>query len=130
MDKSATIASIRQHFPNVLAIYAFGSRINGTSTSTSDLDLALLVPGYAAPLELWDMASTLANSLGCEVDLLDFRLASTVMQNQILWSGERWWFLNSHVDGYEASILSELTNLNTARGKLLEDIAQSGSIYA
>jgi hypothetical protein len=92
--------------------------------------LALLVPGYAAPLELWDMASTLANSLGCEVDLLDFRSASTVMQNQILWSGERWWFLNSQVDGYEASILSELTNLNTARGKLLEDIAQSGSIYA
>ncbi|WP_292996284.1 nucleotidyltransferase domain-containing protein [Nitrosomonas sp.] len=39
--------------PNLLAIYAFGSRIQGTAQIDSDLDLAVLVAGYAEPLVLW-----------------------------------------------------------------------------
>ena len=60
-------------FPNALSIYAFGSRIQGTANAQSDLDLAVLVAGYADPLQLFEMANQLADKLGYEVDLLDLR---------------------------------------------------------
>ena len=129
MNKSAIIKSIQAQLPEALAIYAFGSQIHGTNTSSSDLDLAVLVPGYTDPLALWQLANQLANQLEFEVDLLDFRAASTIMQNQILHTGERWWHLDSQADAYEAAVLSEMTNLKAARGKLLATIAESGTIY-
>jgi len=46
-----------QTFPNTLGIYAFGSRMKGTANAQSDLDLAVLVAGYAAPLQLFEMAN-------------------------------------------------------------------------
>ncbi|HEY6527754.1 MAG TPA: nucleotidyltransferase domain-containing protein [Cellvibrionaceae bacterium] len=68
-----------------MAIYAFGSRIQGNSTPDSDLDLAVLVAGYAKPEQLWHLAQDLADLTGYPVDLLDLRAASTVMQFQITW---------------------------------------------
>lgn len=68
---------------NQLAIVAkccIGSQINGTAGKSSDLDLAVLVAGYADVIELWDISSDIAELVNCEVDLLDFRAASTVMQ--------------------------------------------------
>ena len=129
MDKSVVIKIILEQRPDALAIYAFGSRVHGTHTSSSDLDLALLVPKYTCALERFDLSNLLANTLGYEVDLLDFRESSTVMQNQILTKGERLWCSSSRVNIYEAAILSQLTNLNTARDKLLKDITETGSIY-
>ncbi|MDD5754297.1 MAG: nucleotidyltransferase domain-containing protein, partial [Methylococcales bacterium] len=48
--------AIQTAFPNTLAIYAFGSRVNGSANADSDLDLAVLVAGYAEPLRLWEVA--------------------------------------------------------------------------
>ena len=87
----AAISSIRTAFPNTLAIYLFGSRANGTANSDSDLDLAVLVAGYAEPLQLWDISNDLAEIAGYDVDLLDMRAASTVMQYQILQTGRCLW---------------------------------------
>ena len=46
------VAAIRARFPNAMAVYAFGSQVQGTAGSDSDLDLAVLVAGYAAPLAM------------------------------------------------------------------------------
>ena len=40
----------------------------------SDLDLAVLVAGYAEPLALWELAGDLADLVGCPVDLLVLHL--------------------------------------------------------
>lgn len=64
------VAALRTAFPYALAIYAFGSRTQGTARPDSDLDLAVLVAGYAEPLQLWDLASQLAEWVHCDVDLL------------------------------------------------------------
>lgn len=72
-NRAAIKALLRQRLPGLLAIYAFGCRVAGTVGPASDLDLAVLVGGYADPLQRWELA-------GCPVDLLDFRAASTVMQ--------------------------------------------------
>lgn len=115
--------------PNALGIYAFGSQVQGTANKDSDLDLAVLVAGYAQPLELWELANQLANNLGVEVDLLDLRAASTVMQYQVITTGIRLWKKDLQTELFEMYILSAKTELDTARRGLLNDIKTTGRIY-
>lgn len=136
-EKTTDIQSLRQDLvrmlqsrvPHLLAVYAFGSRIQGTAGPQSDLDLAVLVAGYADPVALWELSGALADLAGCPVDLLDLRAASTVMQYQIITTGQRWWTSDSQAALYEAAVLSEKTALDTARAGLLDDIQKRGRIY-
>ncbi|MEY4755319.1 MAG: hypothetical protein RJA34_217 [Pseudomonadota bacterium] len=127
--KAALIDLLQQQVPGLLAVYAFGSRVQGTSGPESDLDLAVLVAGYADPLLLWRLSGSLADLAGCPVDLLDLRAASTVMQYQVLTTGERWWAKDVQVGVWEAAMLSEKTELDTARAALLADIQKEGRVY-
>ena len=125
---------ILQKLPNALAIYVFGSRTSGNSSNDSDLDLAVLVAGYADVVGLWNLSTEIASSINCDVDLLDMRAASTVMQHQILSTGIRVWQSDEQgvaldVGLYECAMLSEMTNLNEARAGLIADIKSSGKIY-
>ncbi len=130
MNKQALLQSVQASLPNLHALYAFGSRIQGTASEQSDLDLAVLVEGYADPIQLFEMANQLADQLGYEVDLLDMRAASTVMQYQILTRGERWWVKDVlQVGLFETMVLSEKTNLDEARSGLLADIQARGNVY-
>ncbi len=130
MNRNALLQILQHDFPTLLAVYAFGSRIHGTARADSDLDLAVLVAGYADPLALWDAANgPLADTAGCAVDLLDLRAASTVMQHQILTRGERWWAKDGQAGLFEAAMLSEKTELDRARAGLLRDIAEKGNVY-
>jgi uncharacterized protein len=122
MQRDVIVSILCEAVPKLLAIYAFGSRIQGIARPESDLDIAVLLEGYAAPLLLWTLSSKLAEKIGCEVDLLDFRAASTVMQYQILSTGECWWSTGLQVDLFEVAVYSEKTALDEARKALLEDI--------
>lgn len=55
------VSTLLAAFPHAMGIYAFGSRVQGQDNADSDLDLAVLVAGYAAPLALWDTASQLSD---------------------------------------------------------------------
>ena len=129
MEKAAILSRVQQRVAGLLALYAFGSQVQGTADEHSDLDLAVLVAGYADPLLLWELAGELEELAGCPVDLLDLRAASTVMQYQIIAHGERWWAADSQAALYEAAILSEKSALDQARAKLLCDIQTKGTIY-
>jgi uncharacterized protein len=129
LDASAVVALIRERIPGILGIYAFGSRVNGTSNQESDLDLAVLVEGYADSVQLWELTGPLADLVLCPVDLLDFRAASTVMQHQILTTGTRLFVQDVRADLFEVAVLSEKTNLDEATADLIADITRSGSVY-
>jgi predicted nucleotidyltransferase len=129
MNQTDIVQKLQASIPDLLAIYAFGSRVKGTAGPTSDLDLAVLVAGYAEPVALWSLAGDLAETADCSVDLLDLRAASTVMQYQIVTTGQRWWAKDAQAALYEAAILSEKTSLDTARAGLLGDIQKRGTIY-
>ena len=129
MNRDALIQTVQQRVPNLLALYAFGSRSQGTAGPTSDLDLAVLVAGYAEPLALWALAGDLADLAGCPVDLLDLRAASTVMQYQVITTGQRWWQRDAQAALFEAAVLSEKTALDTARAGLLADIQTRGTVH-
>lgn len=129
MNFPLIVQLLQNRLPNLMAVYAFGSQVEGTADKNSDLDLAVLVAGYADPIDLWDISSDLAELVNCEVDLLDFRAASTVMQHQILTKGERLFAVDNSIGSYESSLLSEMTALNEARAGVLADIQKDGSVY-
>jgi predicted nucleotidyltransferase len=129
MNSEAIVAAVRARLPNLLAIYGFGSRVQGSAGPESDLDLAVLLAGYAEPLDLWALSGDLAELAGCPVDLLDLRAATTVMQYQIITTGRCWWAKDATAGLFEAAILSEKTALDTARSGLLDDIRKRGSIH-
>ncbi len=129
LNRDAIMQTLQDQLPELLAIYVFGSRVQGNAMRESDLDLAVLVSGYVEPLTLWKLAGELADLSGCPVDLLDLRAASTVMQHQILTGGERWWAKDAQASIFEAAMLSEKTELDTARAGLLNDIQKEGKIY-
>lgn len=129
MNADPFIQIFQKRVPELLAVYAFGSRVRGSAGAESDLDLAILVAGYADPLALFYLSGELAELAGCPVDLLDLRAASTVMQYQIITTGVRWWARDLQAALFETAILSEKTALDSARAGLLDDIQRRGSVY-
>jgi predicted nucleotidyltransferase len=129
LDKASLLQLLQGRFPELLALYAFGSRVTGGVTAESDLDLAILVDGRVDPLSLFHLAGELSEVVGCDVDLVDFRTASTVMQYQIITTGERWWKKDFRADLYEAMVLNQKTSLDEARAGLIDDIMQRGNVY-
>ena len=130
MNREALVHTLAARIPDLLAVYAFGSRITGAARVDSDLDLAVLVAGYADAVVLFDLAGELADVAGCAVDLLDLRAASTVMQYQIITTGQRWWRKDIQADLFEAAVLSEKTELDAARAGVLADIQYKAHFMA
>lgn len=120
---------LREEFPGLIALYAFGSQVQGTADGESDLDLAVLVDGYADTRHLWEISSALADKVGREVDLLDLRAASTVMQHQILTKGVRLWVKEPAASLFEAFVCSEKLSLDETRAALIADVVRRGSVY-
>jgi uncharacterized protein len=129
MNQEKIVQLLRDQVSGLLAVYGFGSRIQGQERVESDLDLAVLVAGYADQEQLWLLAGECEDLAGCPVDLIDLRAASTVMQYQVLTKGERWWALDVRAGLFEAAVLSEKTALDAARAGLLADIHQRGTVY-
>lgn len=123
------VTAVRAVLPEVQAITLFGSRAEGSETANSDLDLAVLLAGRGDPVQLWEAGEALAQRLGVDVDLIDLRAASTVMQFQIVTTGRRLFAAGSESDRYEMFILSEMTALNEARAPLIADILREGRIH-
>ena len=121
---------LRQALPTLMAVHAFGSQVQGTAGPNSDLDLAVLLPAYADPVTLWELAGDLSDVAGCPVDLVDLRAASTVMQHQVLTCGQRWWTRDAQADMWETSMLTDKLHLDSARAPLLADIAREGRVHA
>lgn len=120
---------LRRRFSGLIGIWAFGSRVTGGARPDSDWDLAILVPTYVDPVDRWDAANDLADLLQADVDLVDLRTAGTMLQYQIVSTGERWWRRDAAADLYEAVILAEWVALNEARMSLVRDILREGHVY-
>lgn len=129
MNFQPMIDLLRRQLPGLMAAYAFGSRLQGVADADSDLDMAVLVEGYADPLRLFTLAGSLSDLAACPVDLLDLRAASTVMQYQVITTGRCLWARDTQAALYETFILSEKTALDEARAGLLADIQKTGSVY-
>lgn len=125
---SRIVERLLGRWPGLLAIYAFGSRAAGCGRSDSDLDLAVLPEHALDPVALWEVASAIASETGFDVDLVDLRSASTVMQYQVLTTGRRLYARPLEASLWEAMVLSEKTRLDEARAGLVHDVLQRGTV--
>lgn len=124
------VAVLREKLPGLLAVYLFGSQALDMAGPESDIDLAILADGRQDTLALWNLGQDLASMLNRDVDLLDLRAASTVMQYQIITTGRRLWKKDLQAGLFECAVLSQKTELDTARAALLQEIQQEGRVYA
>ncbi len=76
-------------FPDVLAIYIFGSFGTKYEKKDSDLDVAILPTKGVDTIVLWNLAQEIAIKINKDVDLIDLTSASTVFRHQIISSGTR-----------------------------------------
>lgn len=129
ISDSDIVTAVRLALPDVRAITLFGSRAEGTDTPDSDLDLAILLSHRADPVRLWEAGEAIARRLDVDVDLIDLRAASTVMQFQIVTTGRRLLAEGDEADRYEMFILREMADLNEARAPLIADIKREGQVH-
>jgi len=130
MDMDAVIDKLKRSLDNLMAVYVFGSRAHGEPGPDSDLDIAVLMEGRADPVSLFFIAGDIASLVGCDVDLLDLRNASTVMQYQVVTTGNLLWSVGRGVDSFECFVLSSKTELDCANAALIADITKEGHVYA
>jgi uncharacterized protein len=112
------------------AVYLFGSFADCTQTESSDVDIALLfsmLPDKVRALAGSDLQLELSKALKRSVDLVDLRTVSTVFQNEIIVSGERFLTLEeASADEFEMMTLSFYQKLNEERKEILEEFKTSG----
>ncbi|ARJ65701.1 DNA polymerase subunit beta [Magnetospirillum sp. ME-1] len=129
MKDIAIIEALQAALPAAQALYLFGSRAEGSHGENSDLDLAVLHPSPLDPVRVWEAGEAIARRLDIDVDLVDLRAASTVMQHQIITTGRRLFALNGEAERYELFILSEMMDFNEARAPLIADIQREGRVH-
>lgn len=82
-------SKILAKWPDVLAIYVFGSFGSQYETRTSDLDIAIIPIESPDNITTWNLAQEIAIAINRDVDLVDLKKASTVFCYEILTTGKR-----------------------------------------
>lgn len=125
------IICMKETVPGLLVVYRFGSQSQGTARPGSDVDLAVLAQNRLVPTMLVGLRQDLAIILNREVDLIDIRAASTVMQMQVLSTGECLFSGDDRArELFEMIVYSSYARLNEERAGILDDVRTRGSVYA
>lgn len=121
-------------FPDIQAIYLFGSFASGDLWPGSDVDVALLLPPEQAKrigsLYLTALHRQLEEALKREVDLINLRQVSTVFQKEVVMGGRRIDSRDQYsVDEFEMLVLSLYQKLNEERAEVMAEGLRSGRFY-
>jgi len=124
------VAILRDAVPTAVAIYRFGSSVEGLHRPDSDVDLAVLADH---PLDSWgrfDLQERVAAAVRRQVDLVDLRSATTVMASQIVTTGVLLYDGDPAARGrFEDYVYSAYARLNEERRGILQRIAAEGTVY-
>lgn len=115
------LQATRKLLPDVQAIYWFGSSAHGQTHTESDLDIAVLMPHRIDALACFAAQNKLAWEFNIEVDLVDLRSASTVMNYEVIRTGKRLFCKNKLAcTDYEALQMSLYFKLNEERAEIIK----------
>ncbi|MCH2155926.1 MAG: nucleotidyltransferase domain-containing protein [Opitutales bacterium] len=134
MDLTDAIAVLLEHYPELQAIWCFGSRATGMARPDSDLDLALLLePNQARDvrsLGCTPCVPALSLKLGLEIDLLNLRQLSTVVQLEVIRSGQVIHVADQEaLLAFEMQVLSAYQKLNEERSGILKSFHETKRAY-
>lgn len=129
------IGTIRQDYPDVQAIYLFGSWGTENEWPSSDVDIGMLLPpDKAKSLDLRKLIHTqvrLSSGLHKPVDLLNLRQVSTVFQKEVVMADRRIYTGDEYAaEEFEMLTLSFYQKLNQERAEVLSEGLRSGRFYA
>ena len=107
----------------LLGVVLYGSHATGHATSKSDIDLAVLLTKPVSPKRLWESAQTMACRFVKDVDLIDLKEATTVLQKEVLYNGI--WLVK--VDEpvcnlFETHVFSKYQQLQEDRRDIINDL--------
>jgi len=127
-------ALVIEHYPHVQGIYLFGSYLTEDEWPDSDVDLALLLPpveaGQVRHLAMCECSLVLSRVLGKEVDLLNARTVSTVVQKEIITQGRLIYCANRYaVDEFEMLTISFYQKLNEERSEIISSALADGRFH-
>lgn len=130
MNDAEVIRIIRDTIPDVIAVYRFGSSVDGATHAESDVDLAFLAPRALDPVRRFDLQERLAIALRCDVDLVDLQAASTVMRMQVVSGGILLaTFDRIETERFEMYTYSAYARLNEERKAILEQVQRDRTVY-
>lgn len=120
--------------PEAQAIYLFGSAAKGRMRDDSDVDVAVLLPHVRAKelgsLALSDLAFDLMKALRRDVDLVNLRLVSTVLQKQVIENGIVLFCANDYArEEFEMLTISFYQKLNEERAGILQSLKEDRGVY-
>ncbi len=132
--QKAIVEIVLAHYPAVQGIYLFGTHGTEYERPDSDIDIALLLPPEQAKKErdlvLSQCRRDLEDALHREVDLLNARQVSTVLQKEIIGSATLLYCADRYaVDEFEMLVLSFYQKLNEERAGVLAEGLASGRFY-
>jgi predicted nucleotidyltransferase len=130
IDDIAIVEILHREFPDAVAIYRFGSTVDGGVRAESDIDIAFLPDHPIDSARRFSVQETLAARLRRDVDLVDLASVSTVLRMQVVSTGK----LLATFDGakrevFEDYVFSSYARLNEERREILEQIARDGRVY-
>lgn len=121
---------LQSRVPSFYGLYLFGSGATQSFTESSDVDLAITTREPLGNQLLWDLKFELAELLKREVDLIDLTEANTVLQMQVISTGERLFTSDYKAsEWFDSSIYWNYITLNEDRAPILEEVAKNKTIY-
>ncbi len=133
MNSTAITNTILAFYPNIEAIYLFGTYQTEDEWPESDVDIALLFPPGPAKLirdlPFGDCCIVLTDVLKKDIDLVNLRIVHTVLQHEIIQTGRIIYMKDEYtIDLFEMIVMSLYQKLNEERAGILKEIYQSGRI--
>jgi predicted nucleotidyltransferase len=117
-------------FPTVWAIYVYGSFARGDEVSSSDIDLAMLLPPGEQIADILAVLSDVSTHVHREVDLVDLRRASDVLRREVLADGRLIYVARpDEVLEWEGMAVSRYQRYREEVRDLLDDFRKTGIGY-
>jgi predicted nucleotidyltransferase len=130
----AIVQMICEDYPDVQAVYLFGSWGTEDEWPSSDVDIAMLLPpDKAKTLDLFALIGTqskLETLLHKPVDLLNLRQVSTVFQKEVIMADRRVYTGDEYAaEEFEMLTISYYQKLNEERAEILDEFQRTGKAY-
>jgi len=114
-------------FPNVWAIYVYGSFARGDQLPKSDIDLALLLPPDEKIDDLLSIMSDVSTRVHREIDLVDLRKVNDVLRREVLAEGQTLYVSQpDRVLEWEGTAISRYQRYREEVSDLLKDFQSTG----
>jgi len=131
MSEKDDIIRVILCYPDVQAVYLFGTYDTEDERPDSDADIAvLLAPQQARAaglLALSDLRVELEDLMKKRVDLINLRRVPTVLQKEVIAADRRIYHADEYAaDEFEMLTLSYYQKLNEERAELIEDALATG----